>query len=299
MSIKIDIEIGDENLQSLIKDELENIILIAEALKIDSDISQIIIPEDFQAKVIEITKDKEFKLQKGVKDSNITVMAKVLPSPNGVIILFASLNYLPVFDTMTRSFMLTHELVHVLNKKKFPEIPKNSRRLETYLSNLYQLFDEYTADRLSYEITERIFKKPTEIWEQFRENKFLDYIDSERHPTYYENIKLEIEKFKKHRDVDLHWNNIHEYMNVISHSTVHGFASYHQYPDENAGVLIPTTPFVNQSTHKLMDYFRNKFETNDTDLNDGIELITDYIENFGVAFENQPESKLWINVFDI
>ena len=47
-----------------------------------------------------------------------------------------------------------------------------------------------------------------------------------------------------------------------------------------------------------MDYFKNKYEKKENDLSDGIELIRDYLINFGVRFEDRSEGG-YIYVQDI
>lgn len=200
---------------------------------------------------------------------------------------------------MIRCFILTHEFVHIMNKSRFPRVPKGSFALESYLTSLYAFFDEYIADRLSFHITEKIFALPTEAWKQYNNDKVLSYINPLTHPSYYAQIKAEIEEFRNHGNVDLFLKNIHETMHVVSISTVHGFAAYHQHKDEYKNLTIPSTPFVNKKTLILMDYFETKYENNETDLSDGINLISDYMTNFGVKFEDRPNNQGYVYVLDI
>jgi hypothetical protein len=300
MDIKIEIEVGDENIQNQIKEELAYLLQIAEVLKVDINISRIIVPENFQEKIREITKIQDYEMQRGFDDSKITVSAKMMESTDGIIIIIAPHNYLPSFDTMIRCFILTHELVHVMNNKNIPEIPKDSSfALKNYLTNLHQLFDEYTADRLSYLITERLFTTPTEAWKLYNQNTVLDYINSPSHPKHYAHIKSEIEKFRMHGDVELHWKSISESIKLVAMTTVHGFSSYHQHIEENIKIGIPSTAFINNRTFALMDYFKKKYENYEYNLDDGLELITDYFKNFGLEFEDRPNNAGYIYVRDI
>lgn len=297
--MEITIEIDDEIIQQQIKNELDYILIIAEAMELHLSISQILVPLDFQAKVREFTGDDDYKFQRGSDNGKITVAAKIMEDKDGVVIVISPFLYLPTFDTMIRCFILTHEFTHILNKNRFHKIPKGSFALENYLTNLYTLFDEYIADRFSFLLTERLFNPPTEAWKQFHNDGGLSYINPESHPSYYEQVKSEIENFRKHGDVNLYWKSIHETMHVVSVSLVHGFASYHQHHDEYKDLIIPNTPFVNEKTLALMEYFKAKYENHETNLSDGINLMSDYLTNFGVEFEDRPGNQGYIYVLDI
>jgi hypothetical protein len=297
--MEITIELDDEGIQQQIKNELDYFLIIAEAMELHLSISRILVPIDFQAKVRELTGDDDYKFQRGSDDGKITVAAKILEDKDGLVIVISPFLYLPIFDTMIRSFILTHEFAHILNKNRFPEIPKGSFVRENYLTNLYFFFDEYVADRFSFHLSERLFNPPTEAWKQFHNDGGLGYINPASHPSYYAQVKSEIEKFREHGDVNLYWKSIHEIMHVISVSTVHGFASYHQHYNEYKDLIIPNTPFVNEKTLALMDYFKTKYENKETDLSDGISLMSNYLTNFGIEFEDRPDNQGYIYVLDI
>ncbi|MBN8582435.1 MAG: hypothetical protein J0L96_17345 [Anaerolineae bacterium] len=297
--MEITIEIGDEDIQKQIKEELDYLLIIAEAMKPPLNISQVLVPEDFQAKIRELTGEDDYKFQRGVDNAKVTVAAKIIEGKDGTIIVVSPWLYLPVFDTMIRCFILAHEFAHIMNKGRFPKIPKDSFTSENYLGNLYILFDEYTADRLSFLITERLFTSPTEAWEQYTNNWVIEYLNPSSHPTYYEQIKTEIENFREHGNVDLYWKSIFETMHVVSVSIVHGFASYHQHNDKYVSLKIPNTEFINEKTLVLMDYLKEKYENKETDLHDGIGLMSNYLTNFGVKFEDRPGNMGYIYVLDI
>jgi len=268
-------------------------------MKLPLNISQILVPKDFQAKVRELTEEDDYKFQRGLEDAQVTVAAKIFEHKDGVVIVISPFLYLPIFDTMIRCFILTHEFTHIMNKSRFPKVPKGSFVLENYLGNLYTLFDEYVADRFSFRITERLFTPPTEAWKQHNNDGVLSYINPSSHPSYYAQIKSEIENFRNHGNVDLYWKSIHETMHVVSISTVHGFATYHQHDDEYKSLKIPSTPFVNEKTLMLMDYFKATYENSETDLSDGVDLMSNYLTNFGIKFEDRPGNQGYIYVLDI
>jgi hypothetical protein len=296
--MEIKIEISDEGIQKQIKEELDYFLIIAESMEPPLNISQIFVPIDFQAKVRELTEKDDYKFQRGLDNAQVTVAAKIIEDKDGTIIVISPILYLPTFDTMIRCFILTHEFTHIMNKSRFPKVPKDSFALENYLRTLYTLFDEYVADRFSFNLTERLFT-PTEAWKLFNKDGVLSYINPTSHPSYYTQIKSEIEKFRIHGNVDFYWKSIIETVNVVSITTAHGFASYHQHYDEYINLKIPSTAFMNEKTLVLMDYFKTKYENNETDLSDGINLMSNYLTNFGVKFEDRPGNQRYIYVLDI
>jgi hypothetical protein len=295
----ITIEIGNEEVQQQIKHELDFILGIAQSMDLSLGISRILVPTDFQAKIRELIEKDDYKIQRGLDDAKITVAAKIIEDKDGIIIVISPSLYLSTFDSMIRCFILTHEFTHIKNKSRFPKIPKDSFALNNYLDHLYTLFDEYIADRLSFQITEQLFIPPTEAWNQYNNDGVINYLNPISHPSYCAQIRSEIEKFRNHGDVNLYWKSIIETVDVISISAVHGFATYHQHNDEYKSLKIPTTEFINEKMLMLMDYFKTKYENHETDLSDGINLISNYLTNFGVKFEDRPGNRGYIYVLDI
>jgi hypothetical protein len=273
-----------------------------QSLNLSLNISHVLVPLDFEAKVRELTGRDDYKFQRGSGDAKLTVMAKTLEDENGVVIVISPWLYVPdpapLFDTMVRSFILSHELAHVMNKKRLPKVAQESSAVGSYLGNLYYMFDEYFADRFSYQLTEKIFT-PTEAWKKFNDNNVLGYINPESHPLYYAEIKSEIEKFRLHGDVGLFMKRTKEAVSNVSVLMTHGFAAYHQHQAEHTSLQIPITAFVNEKTFALMDYFKKKYKKGETDLHDGIDQISNYLTNFGLRFEERPNNKLYAYVLDI
>lgn len=295
--MEIIIEVGNEAIQEYIRHELGFVDKIAESLKLN--VSRIIIPGDFQAKVNEYQGRDDYKVQRGVENAQVTVAAKIIEDGDNITILLSPyIFYLQSFDTMVRCFLMVHELMHVVNKGYFLEIPKGSFALENYLGNLYIMFDEYTADRYAYSMIEGAFEPHTEAWELYNQDGVLGYLNPTSDPRYYEHILSEIKKFRYHADVNRYWKSIWETVHVVSISIVHGFARYHEHLENYKKLEIPSTKFINEKTFALMDYFKTKYKTQNYDLNDGIGLMEEYLTNFGVRFEDRPEGG-WMQVLDI
>ena len=79
----------------------------------------------------------------------------------------------------------------------------------------------------------------------------------------------------------------------------HGFSMYHHYQEKYQGIKIPSSNFLNGKTIVLMDFIKDKCENNVYDLSDGLKYISDFFMNFGVRFEDHPDHKGYISVFDI
>lgn len=295
--MEIIVEIGDEMIQSQIKKEIENLLTITDIVDPPIRIHQVFVPIDFDGKVNQLQGNSDFNSARGFMNEGVIVMAKLIDISEGTCLVLSPTIYHSPFDTMIRCFYLSHEIAHLINRNQFPIIPKNSFTQENYLKNLYTLFDEYFADRFAIFVTERIFT-PSESWTRYFNNGALRYLEIAANSRYYEFIRAEIEHFRVHGDVNRHWKTILEVVNVISISTVHGFAIYHAKPEENLDIQIPDSKFFSEKTFALMDYFKNKYEKNENDLSDGIELIRDYLINFGVRFEYRSEGG-YIYVQDI
>ena len=296
--MEVIVEIGDESTRTQIENELDFLLIIAESIDPPLIINRVIVPLDFEAKVNELQGMANFKSKRGAENAEITVAAKIIESGDCVSIVLSPFIYLSTFDLMIRCFILTHELAHILNKRRFPDVPTNSFVANNYLGNLYILFDEYFADRFAFMLTEKIFTLPSEPWKLYNENGVLGYLEPANDLRYYELIQSEIKSFRNHGDVNRYWNSIIDSVHVVSISTAHGFARYHQYMDQYKDIHLPNSKFFNIKTFALMDYFKIKFENGQSDLSDGVDLIADYFTNFGVKFEDRLNGG-YIYVLDI
>ena len=203
-----------------------------------------------------------------------------------------------MFDAMVRCFVFFHEVMHLINKRTFPSISNHSISAQNYLHHLYHLYDEYFADRSAYLIAETIFSIPTEQWKQFTNNVVLDYLKTANDPEYYNQIVGEIERFPEHSSVDTFLNRVSPTIEVVSITTAHAFSRYHHDLENLKHLEIPSTKFVNQKTLALMEYFNDKFKQKNKDLNDGVNIMTQYMTNFGIKFEDRPPG-LYYHIFDI
>lgn len=234
----------------------------------------------------------------GGGESAVGVIAKnLLDGENRIILLSPSL-YLEIFDSMVRCFILFHEICHVINVNRFPKIPTDSVTRQNYLGNLYYFYDEYYSDRVAFKITDRLFQASTDVWKRFIDGMVEEYLTTATDVIYYDQIRNEIAKFRDHADVNRFLKEIHDSMSVVSITTIHAFARYHHIEEKAEDLEINESPFINHKTIALMDFFKQKYESGSVDLEDGLQLITDYMTNFGLKFEDRPKGG-YVYVLDI
>jgi antitoxin component HigA of HigAB toxin-antitoxin module len=56
--------------------------------------------------------------------------------------------------------------------------------------------------------------------------------------------------------------------------------------------------FLNGKTLKLLAFLKTKYEKKSFDLKDGVDLVADFMENFGMRFEDRPQQP-YCHVLDI
>lgn len=298
MIMDIKIQIGNENEKALIKQEMEFFVELINKFEQSSKILQIIIPENFSEKVNELENRSDFTGSHGITESAVVVLAKNIVASNNRIIVLNPMLFFGEFDSMIRSFIIFHEVAHIINSDRFPTIATDSFYQSSYLGNLNFLFDEYFADRLAYKITDGIFKEPTECWKKFSNNSIEEYWALSSNGQYYQQIKTEIDNFRLHGDVELFMKLTHDSISVVTVATVHGFARYHHIEKSLQNFIIPPSHFINDRTIELMKYFKDKYEQSEIDLSDGVDIMCDYMRNFGVEFEDHPEGG-YLYVLDI
>lgn len=294
----INIQIGNEKEKALIKQEMEFFVEVINKLPHTSKIFQIIIPENFSEKVNELENRSDFTGSHGITGSTVVVLAKNILVSNNIFIVLNPLLYFGDSDSMIRSFILFHEVAHVINSDRFPTIPTDSFSQRSYLGNLNILFDEYFADRLAYTIADKFFNEPTEGWNKFINNSIENYWAVSSNSQYYQQIKTEIDSFRFHGDIELFMKLTHESVSVVTVATVHGFARYHHIEHSLQDFIIQSSHFINSKTIKLMDYFKFKYDYSEIDLSDGVDLMYNYLSNFGVIFEDRQEGG-YLKVVDI
>lgn len=288
------IEIGTSEQKKLISKEFSVLSIICAEIEPPLNIKKVIVPADFDSKVNEIQKTASYR---SVRKEQLAVAKHLYIDGKSIIVISPEL-YTEPFDSQIRCFYYSHELMHAHNKRRFPELLKDSEIPSYYFLNLYYLFDEYFADRKAYAITDALFRNKSQRYSNHITaciNGFINTLlgDSE-HLSF---IRDEIASFRKHGDVDFFLSRIGESFNTISMAIVHTHAQLHHGTDSNKKYLTKSK-FLNNKALILINFLKSKYEENSIDLFNGLKLIEDFLTNFGIKFECVPEG-IYCHVEDI
>jgi len=294
--LEIIVEVGTEQQKELIYQELSIIRMITDALEPPPKITQVIVPTDFHKAVNTLQNTIHYKSERG----NLAI-AKNIPQENGVAIVFSPLLYTDGFDNHTRLQIYTHEFYHVVSKSFFPQIPQDSRSDFIYFSNIYTLFDEYYANRKSYELTEQVYKELSHLYKKSNATHLKGFIQSVLgNCAYYIKIREEISKFRFHANVETFLKNSDNSFDAASKSLVYIYSYFDHNPKtKRLEPLLERSHFFDEQTKLLMQYLRNKYEENDFKLFSARELIENFMMKFGIKFEDMENGQLYCHVLDI
>ncbi len=251
-------------------------------------------PINFDAKVNELQGTLDYKSNRGI----VALARNVNLGENDAIVLSPLLYTSDYCDEQVRLYLFLHEMAHTLNRKVFPRLSSNSGSEGIYIENLYTLFDEYVADRFALTLFYNEIPTKTTRWNKFISDFALGFSSLINNPKYYKKIKNEIESFRQHGDSGLFLKKIHEDFHSVAISIGHTFA----ISDHDSQILSSTTlmhsHFVNEKTIALMNFFKVKYHEQVYEINDGFDLIVEFMTNFGMKFTNIPEGT-WCQVLDI
>lgn len=296
--MEIIIEVGNDKQKEIIRKELDYYVNIIDELEIKPNISQIIIPENFDQFVNDIENRSDYSSKQGIDGASVYALAKMIKSENGIVIALHSFLYTASFDKMIRSFILLHEIGHAFNEKLFPEIPIDSIVLKNYFDVLYHFYDEYFADRFAYRVMGVIFDGQSTLWNKFIEDNTEKFFSVASDDQYYDLIREEIKFFRIHKNEQLFIDGIMDLIYVVSETTIHGFSRFHHLGKTSNDLDIPKSIYFNASTFILVNYYKKKFEAVDRDLSDGIDVIREYMKNFGILLEEDNDGE-FITILDI
>jgi len=285
--MEIIVEVGTNEQKQLIEQELAFLDEVVEKSDPPVDLHQVIVASDFELKINELEGINTYKASRGEGSMRINAMARVAKLKDGFAIVLSPLLYSELQDTQTRLFTVFHEFRHVINKRDFPPIPNESYIKAQYLHNLYSLYDEYSSDRFAYGLLDNVFNSKSHFWDSFVQSEADGFIGLITDPQYYDGIRNEIQAFRLHANVELFLNKTRRYFDEVAISLAHIWALSHHYPDRAPNTDLLSCPFVNDRTIALMEYFKGKSERKSNDLLDGMDLIIQFMTNFGVKFEHR------------
>lgn len=293
--MEIIVETGTQQQKEEIREELSCIEQIAGVVSPPPPIKQLIVPADFDGKVNELQGTNDYKSRRGQ-----VAVAKNIEIEDGISLVFSPYLYTKEYDYHIRLFIYIHELIHAFNRERFPKHKTESKSAMQNIINIYILFDEYDADRKTLKIIDENIPSKSILYKRSMYKDLKSHIRSlVDSPVYYQKIRRDIFNFRSHGNVTLFLENVHPYYDEVSKAIVHIYPFIDHLPKlKNLQSLLSKSQFINNTTLKLIDFFRAKHESTDPDLLDGLDLMDSFMANFGMKFEDRPEG-LYCHVLDI
>lgn len=292
--MEINIEIGSSEQKELIASEFEFVRDLCEQFESPPSICGIWVADDFDKTVNELQGTNNYTSNRGH-----VAIAKNVYVGDETALVFSKILFTEFHDNHTRLQFILHELCHTLNKMNFPKTEGQPAYVE-YLSYLYTLFDEYWANRWSFEITEQVFGNVSPLYKKLTRSSTFGFlrgiIEIEND---YSHIKSEIFKFRFHGNVVLFMGNIRRSVDEILKSLVYFYSYFHHYKKySKLESFIDVSTDAGKKGKLLVEFFRQKYENNDVNIFDGILIIEELLKCFGFQYEDQ-DGGLCIKVLNI
>lgn len=292
------VEIGTEEQQSLIKSELLPILSIIEKAVPDLPIARVIIPSDFAGRVNELTGEGTFRSTRPVGDNQLNVTAKILLDVDPPTILLSDSLYQAEYDTMVRVFVLSHEILHAANSRRFPRAMTAPFCKASYSHNLRVFLDEYFADRGAYYIVDGSWNEHSKSWQNYLSQERAAFSSVLLDPLNPRTIASSVEAFRTHGDVPRFIREITPVVDGVFVSLAHMLALNDQYPNEATWPQLQRSRFVNSQAQLLFAYARDQFDRRSFDTEAGIQMLTQYMQGFGFRLEDTATGQ-YCHVLDI
>jgi len=300
--MEIVVGFGTREIKELIKQELEIMTgFLPDDFFQKTQLQRIVVPLDFQAEIHKLTNDYTYKSIRDFGNNSINVLGKIVAIEDGFAIVLSPLLYVDTEnqDFQTRMSTVFHELHHAINRRDFPKVLKVEYVWGLYYDKLYSLYDEYSCDCFAHKMVEKHFSLKSEIWEKHISLSVNGFVKAINDTGCYDFIKQEIESFKVHGNVGLFIENTQNYTQEMMTVLVHTYFLAHYFPDEISHDILLKSPFVNNKTFALMEYLKEKENMNEKKLDDGLDLMIDFLENFGIRYEYIDSGNYYCRVLDI
>lgn len=287
--MEITIEIDNDDIKEIIKSELSIIEHISNEIEATTNVIKLIVPDNFDKTVRELLHDKSYTSSRGQ-----LAIAKIIETAEGIIIVFHKDLYLWEYnlgiDYQVRCIIYLHEIIHAINKQRFPIREINSGADCQYIENMHIFYDEYYANRLSFEIADNIFAPKTYVFKKHICSSFKGFLDPLIDSNiYFNKLKLEIVDLNYHCDIKRFLNAIVPIFDEVGKNIVYLYSyidSFHRL--KRIEPYFMKSRFINKKTISLIEYFRNKYSSNDLDLSDRLHLMENFMTNFGIRFKDGP-----------
>jgi hypothetical protein len=290
------VEIGSKDVQEAIRAELSLYTDLMDQSDAPSDLRSIHVTSEFEATVRQLEASSAYQTERGLGQSTIRGMAKAIRLAEGYAIVFSAELYTE-YDYQSRVFVYLHEFRHTQNWSKFPKFDGEPRTRLDYLSRLYFLYDEYCADSWAYRVTDALFGEASTAYLERQRSDWESYIRLLTDNTYRVTIEALVAALGTELSAwETFMRGIQPVIADIVLVTSHAFALMHHRPDLLSLADIQESKFINARTIALIDYLRKKFDQNNFELMDGVDLCRNYTANFGYLANDQPDGSTYFQI---
>jgi hypothetical protein len=292
----IEVEDGTDFQRKQITAELMRVCKRLDKLPVPIRIHEVIVAKDIVETVNRLQGTTSAFLSRITRSSNIVPVGKLVELDGLIYIILSSTLFATEHDAQTRSFVLVHEVGHLINKRSFPNHDLSADRV--YLHLLYTLYDEYLADFNAYKMVDMLFPKKSAIWQNRLYDSSLDFMKIASDPALLQEIRSNARKFQGHRNMDLFLSKTNEIIETIAIAITHLFANTDYQGLRASDFVDPESTFINEHTFALMDDFRMAAEQGRFDVHEYKSDIADFLTNFGV-FYTDTQSGLFCKITEI
>jgi hypothetical protein len=303
LSMQIYVETGNNDQRSAIKTELGMLAEAATRVPLIFPVDQIIVPQDFDAKVNELENSDDFRSTPGLEP-----VARTVHTRAGYVLLFHPNLYTGWYDEQVRFCIYWHEFTKLVNRGRFPLLVRRGRpdSFANYFMNLYALYGEYEASRRSFEfrdaLVQQVYKAPLSAKaRQDLENSLDGNIRLlNNRGEYYDWIRFQISEYRKHNNTSIFLQNVRQKVTQLSFSLIYAYATMDHYPEYRVKEeALKEAPMLNEKTRDFLEYFRFVYNRGSADLVDGIGLMEGLWANFGFRFTDTERGGMRCEVLDI
>jgi len=287
--MQIRAEIGDKAQRQEIINELGILGEASRHYAMAFRISEVVVPRDFDAAVNAAQGTADYRSVPGMEPTSRAVF-----TPKGYILIFHPKLYSDAYDNHIRFAIYWHEFTLLVNRSRFPVLMRHKLdRFANYFMNLYQLYDQYTAARRSFEFRDAIIRQAlgeelSDLARQDIEHSLMGSLAILRNKAeYYDWIRFQIMEYREKGIIADFLEQVRGKIAQLSYSLVFAYATMDHYEHlRDRESLIAEAPMLNNNTRAFLEYLRFKYQTDAVDLSDGIDLMEALWANFGIRFKD-------------
>lgn len=295
------IEIGTDEQKEQVEKELRIFEIVAEELLCHGGFNGFIITDQFDAVVNSLQGTTGY-----TSFRNQVAIAKAVSCDRGNYIVVSPFPFSKDFDPQCRILLYLHEILHLAQHYQYPQLLMSGNSYEVHFNNLYILYGEYEANRVSLNIMQNLLENET-IFDR-RSKWYRRHIARtfNLHLKSLTNCKDKLCFLKKTTDafrIDGDWDEwfakTSDVFDEISKDLIYtvSFADAHEKL-QKALPLVEQTWVYKNGGGPLVEYLREKYERSNIDLLDGIDIMRQYMERFGYVWEDTAKG-LYCRVVDI